>query len=193
MQHWQAMECRRSSGNIKALCGMPTRAAGAAKQACVRGWQALASCGCARPLACVTLGEVWTRCNTKGPDRQGGIRLRERLLAAGERPRPPLRLLQQALRTSKDRVTFGHVSLSSKAESHEFSTSAPAARYRPIRHLGYARRYHSESLTEKKAGCNSSPRGTQLQTCSPTRSWNSRESQGHSYMHSCRAKYRSLR
>lgn len=70
----------------------------AAKQACVRGWQAPASCGCARPSwpGC-PLGKGVNSFTQQGEDRQGGIRLRERLLAAGERPRPPLRLLQRGV------------------------------------------------------------------------------------------------
>ena len=51
---------------------------------------------CSAPLAWVTSWrEVDHSITQQGEDRQGGIRLRERLLAAGERPRPPLRLLQQ--------------------------------------------------------------------------------------------------
>ena len=80
-----------------ALCGMPTRAAGP------QGRHARAACKRQRHAAGQRLcpGDLLERgphsSTQQGEDRQGGIRLRERLLAAGERPRSPLRLLQQVL------------------------------------------------------------------------------------------------
>ena len=89
-----AMDRARSSGNGSLWAGIwPSSGAWQAED-CRRGWQTATS-----TRVCVERGlwpgNIWgTRCVVVMGEEQGGIRLRDRLLAAGDRPRLKLRLLQ---------------------------------------------------------------------------------------------------
>jgi hypothetical protein len=78
-----------------AVCGLASGPAAAhgRQKAAAAGWQTPESTGICM-VSGLWPGKIWsTRCVVVMGEEQGGIRLRDRLLAAGDRPRLKLRLL----------------------------------------------------------------------------------------------------